>query len=290
MTPARTPTRLKQVARAMLDNGWSVIPIPFQSKAPKLPGWPEFNKRQPVLDEVKAWVRSDARVGAGLPVSPEHVAVDLDITDTGALKPIVDEAVRIFGKPGMVRIGQAPKLVMLYRQDGSVKSTKAHPVEIFAGSGQIVAYGIHPGTKHPYTWRRAHPAVIAADDARMPVLDAERVNDFLTAVKPLLPVPEPRSPSAQGGVAVTSPGGVLSCKEISQALRCEAGLGGLDYAAAKALLDAEPGARHATLLSVAGLLKGSGWTLEEVDAFTARFWRADGREAERRRTVRDCFK
>jgi len=288
-TPARTPTRLKQVAKAMLDHGWSVIPIPYQSKAPKLTGWPEFNNRQPTLDEVREWVRADARVGAGLPVSPQHVAVDLDITDADALKPVAAEAVRIFGKPALIRVGQAPKLVMLYRQDGSVKSVKQHPVEIFAGSGQVVAYGIHPGTKHPYAWRgAAHPAVIAADDPRIPAIDAEQVNAFLAAVKPLLPTPIRTTGGATRSPGV--PGGVLSCKEISQALRCEAGLGGLDYAAAKALVNAEPGARHATLLSVAGLLKGSGWTLEEVDAFTARFWRADGREAERRRTVRDCFK
>jgi hypothetical protein len=76
-----------------------------------------------------------------LAVQPEIVAIDLDIEDPIRAVAAARLADEILGITPLVRIGHAPKSVRVYRNGDGIRSQKLYPVEIFAGSGQIVAFG-----------------------------------------------------------------------------------------------------------------------------------------------------
>ena len=97
-----------------------------------------------------------------------------------------------------VRIGAAPKRLLLYRTDapfpkmrsraftlpGDKPGDKAHQIEILGDGQQFVAYGIHPGTGRPYDWPEDSPVDIAAGD--LTPITVEQVRAYIEAAEALL--------------------------------------------------------------------------------------------------------
>ena len=78
-------------------------------------------------------------------MDPEHAAFADRLADD------------ILGRTPLVRIGLAPKQIRVYRGGDLIRSRKLHPLEIFSGSGQFIAFGWHEKADRPYIWPQRSP-------------------------------------------------------------------------------------------------------------------------------------
>jgi hypothetical protein len=184
-------------------------------------------------------------------VQPEIVAIDADIIDP-AHATLADElANNILGDTPLVRIGLAPKQIRVYRADGVVRSRKLHPIEIFSGSGQFVAFGWHEKAGRPYIWPQASPLTISADSPAIPAVKQAQIEHFITELfktvpRRLLPTRQSRS---GGGIPQT----------VGERLRMLTTLhGNWKRAAAIVLSEAGEGFYNETLWAVVTSAAGRG--------------------------------
>ena len=131
--------------------------------------------------------------GSGFGISPDYpglgiacgavVGADIDIRDAelaAAVEALVRERL---GDTPLRRVGQAPKVLLLYRADGQplrkamtdvfLKDETKAQVEFMASGQQVVGYGIHPDTNEPYTWSGETPDTVPAAD--LPAVSQEQV-------------------------------------------------------------------------------------------------------------------
>ena len=177
------------LAEKLVANGYAVIPIPHGCKGPDMGGW---QKLQPDDNLVKRWIKQGhGGFGIGI-ISKNTPAVDIDVKDVEVSNRMRDWCHEHIG-PAPVRIGSAPKQLLVYRTDDSFRKCKSmtfvdewedrHHVEILGHGQQFVAYHIHPDTKRPYTWPDTNPelvpveqlTVLNANDARRIIEEFERV-------------------------------------------------------------------------------------------------------------------
>lgn len=113
--------------------------------------------------DLRRWAMCNG--GVGLRTGHDgYIAVDIDVTD-----PLLADVARMaieesLGKTA-VRIGRAPKCLLLYRMAGGadaaaglgrrvsvVADGTTHLVEVLSAGQQFVIGGIHPATGRPYVW------------------------------------------------------------------------------------------------------------------------------------------
>ncbi|WP_187830484.1 AAA family ATPase [Siccirubricoccus phaeus] len=128
-------------------------------------------------------------MGAGVGIQcGRWIAVDIDVLDERTAALLAALAVEMLGS-GAVRIGRAPKRVLLYAAASGEAIAKRrfafrlpgddtpHAVEIL-GEGQFfVCEGVHPGTGRPYAWPEGQP--LAFD---LVEVTAEQIDAYLAAV------------------------------------------------------------------------------------------------------------
>lgn len=170
--------------KALIENGYNIVPIPPRSKAPGYDGW-QKTKATPKLHS--EWV-SDGMGEYGIGVLTKYTpAVDLDITDEEVLKKMKDYCDMNFDV-APIRIGRAPKSLLLFRCEEPFRKMKTgkyedewgdtHEIEILADGQQFVAYGLHKDTGNPYTWPTdANPTSTPADD--LPLITPEDAKGLL---------------------------------------------------------------------------------------------------------------
>jgi hypothetical protein len=166
----RAPITFAAVAEQLAEQGWRPFPGWQASKRPAMRGWPGLNRSEWDGADLAAAV-ADYRPADDfcccLAVQSEIVAVDLDIVDQEHAAAADRLANDILGRTPLVRIGLAPKQIRIYRSGDPIRSRKLHPLEIFSGSGQFIAYGWHEKAERPYTWPHS-------TRYRLPVLHALR--------------------------------------------------------------------------------------------------------------------
>ena len=159
-----TPDIVLQQRLRLIDNGWRITPIRTwgtagSGKAAFLPGWQASTA---TADDVTIgsnaydWKRSPS---TGIVCGPQSdgshlLALDIDILDAAVSIELADKAAEMLGATPLLRIGRAPKRLLLY----SCKHATARPayvegkVELLSDGAQFVAFGIHPDTGRPYEW------------------------------------------------------------------------------------------------------------------------------------------
>jgi len=142
----------QDIAEDLRKGGWS--PIPVRGKIPVLREWQQYNSRLPDDAELAKMIAACGRCGVGLAIGPWTVVIDIDVMDGGVASEVRALADGILGETPLVRQGRAPKVAMFYKCPAGepVKPTRLKGLDIYCGSGQVVAYGIHPDTKQPYQW------------------------------------------------------------------------------------------------------------------------------------------
>ncbi|HEY4736592.1 MAG TPA: bifunctional DNA primase/polymerase, partial [Xanthobacteraceae bacterium] len=154
------PIAFAAVAQRVAGRGWRPFPGLQETKVPAMRGWPGLNQAEwdcadlaAVIDEYQPAVA----YCCCLAVQPEIAVIDIDITNLEHADIAARLADDILGQTPLVRIGLPPKCVRIYRNGGSVRSRKLHPLEIYSGSGQVVGFGWHQKAGRPYLWPNASP-------------------------------------------------------------------------------------------------------------------------------------
>lgn len=171
---------LAQHGAALLDNGYTVVPIQTGKKAPGFDGW---QKSTPSKHQLKEWIdHGHKNSGVGI-ITKNTPAIDIDVRDDEVAQK-VETWVRENIGDAPVRIGKAPKRLLVFRTNTPFKKMRSskwrdqfgdeHQIEILGDGQQFVAYHIHPDTLKPYTWPNPdmNPLVVAAD--RLVVVTTEQ--------------------------------------------------------------------------------------------------------------------
>ncbi|MCL2443322.1 MAG: hypothetical protein FWD13_07635 [Treponema sp.] len=103
------PKTYPEIAQVLIDNAYTVLPIKKEDKAPAIKGWMKPEYKPPLVGFHNCGIAIKTGIGE-YPV----IAVDIDTTDENFAKEIQDKISEIVGST-IYRIGQYPKMIMLYR-------------------------------------------------------------------------------------------------------------------------------------------------------------------------------
>jgi hypothetical protein len=245
-------------AGKLIDMGWPAA-LPLHGKQPYIQRWSRYNEEAMAEDVLDRLVQVYPDANIGLPMGHGVCAVDLDVTEPDKARQVVELADAILGPTPLIRIGQAPKQARFYQ--GTVRSRKEHPFEIFGNSGQVVIYGIHPGTGRLYTWPLSEPLDTSPRD--LPTIDDRMVEEFLR-----------HAASVVMGPIRTAGGGPLPLDAQTMDLfdRLRAARKGKRgrrriKTLARQLRNAEPGQLHNVMISVSAAMVADGYSDRAILAF-----------------------
>lgn len=188
-----TTSNMARFGRRLITNGYAILPIAPGTKKPgrylnkewrDYPDWTRHNARATTEVEVETWSSwPDAGIGI---VGGNVAAIDIDIADDAELALKVEAlAKEILGDTPAVRVGKAPKRMLVYRTTAPFKGIKRHPVEVLCLGQQFVAHAIHPETGEPYIWPEESLADL--DIGALPEIDEAKARAFLDAVQAIAP-------------------------------------------------------------------------------------------------------
>ena len=176
----------------LMDNGYSVIPIMPGSKVPgrfsggewsPYPDWSRHCDRPTKPFEVDIWRRWPG-CGVGI-ATGSVVGIDIDIMDAALAIKLVELATSMLGDTPCLRIGRAPKRLLVYGATTPFAGRKRHPLELLARGQQFVAYAVHPDTGQPYAWPDGGLVDLPWDS--LPAVDEAQCHAFLDAAWALVP-------------------------------------------------------------------------------------------------------
>jgi RecA-family ATPase len=138
--------------------------------------------------------RPDRRaLNTGL-LSDEAVGFDVDILDPTLSERIVEMIVSTLGETPLVRVGLAPKTLLVYRAEktfGKIQTPnlilpngQTPKVEVLASGQHFVADGVHPVTRQPYTWIDESPETVHI--SLLPVVTEDQVREIARRAEQLL--------------------------------------------------------------------------------------------------------
>jgi hypothetical protein len=242
------------VAQPVAARGWRPFPGLQTSKVPAMKDWCGLNAAEwddaDLVATIVEYQPTDLYCCC-LAVQAEIVVIDVDIVDPEHALYANELANNILGITPLKRIGLEPKWVRIYRAGGLIRSRKLHPVEVYCGSGQFIAFGWHEKAGRPYLWPDESPLTINTDSNAIPLVTRAQLDRFtfeLFKVVPrrLLPTRQSRS---GGGVPQT----------INERLRMLNQLhGSWKRAAAIVLSEAGEGYYNETLWAVVSSAAGHG--------------------------------
>jgi P4 family phage/plasmid primase-like protien len=171
--------------RALLGNGYLIIPIKPGHKRPALDNWQ--TARLGAADLTR-YPHHGVGVLCGQGAQPV-AAIDVDTTDAGLASRFVEWCQEHLGLT-CERVGFAPKILLAYRAEaeGWGKATGAwfedlggarHRLEVLGKGQQFVAYHIHPDTGAPYEWVDLFGGLEAMRTSDLPVITEAQVEEAL---------------------------------------------------------------------------------------------------------------
>lgn len=175
---------LRTYGEKLVDQGYVVVPIQVGKKAPGFDGWQKSKGRK---DEVRAWLESGFKnAGVGI-LTKDTCAIDIDCRDEETAEHFEKWCFKHIGQ-APVRIGKAPKRLLLYRSAEPFKKRKSsvyiddwgnqNLIECLGDGQQFVAFHIHPETGKPYTWvNNVSPLDVRAQD--LPEVSVEQIERLI---------------------------------------------------------------------------------------------------------------
>jgi hypothetical protein len=150
---------MAQLGTALAERGFPVLPIQPGTKKPGIyrggawrdyPKWTRHGTRETTEHEIDIW-GDWPEAGIGI-AAGKIVGVDIDVQDSLIADRVQELAMRTLGRTPAIRIGQAPKRLLVYRATQPFAGFKYPPIEVLGLGQQFVAYGLHPDTGEPYQW------------------------------------------------------------------------------------------------------------------------------------------
>lgn len=171
--------------RALLGNGYLIIPIKPGHKRPALGNWQ--TARLGAADLTR-YPNHGVGVLCGQGAQPV-AAIDVDTTDEALAARFVAWCQEHLGAT-CERVGFAPKILLAYRAEaeGWGKATGAwfedlggarHRLEVLGKGQQFVAYHIHPDTGEPYEWVDFFGGLDAMQAGDLPIITEAQVEEAL---------------------------------------------------------------------------------------------------------------
>lgn len=191
---ARPPMRswMADLGARLVDNGYPIIPIIPGAKCPgefkrgewrAYPDWSRHGLRSTKPAELSIW---SGWPGCGIGIATGTTAgLDLDLLEPEPADDLKRLAFRELGETPCIRIGMAPKQLLVYRTTAPFKSIKRHPIEALCLGSQFVAYALHPDTGQPYQWPVEHLADVPLFD--LPPVGEAQMRAFLDKAFALVP-------------------------------------------------------------------------------------------------------
>lgn len=147
----------------------------------------DWRTHRPTRDDVHQWALDGANIGLRAGRFP---AVDIDTLDE-RIAAIIEEAARTKLGAAPVRVGRAPKRLLMYRTAepfGRMRlwlnqKDTSHLVEVLGEGQQYLIHGTHPQTLLPYAWDRD---LVALGPEGLTCITREQVDAFLTYLGELL--------------------------------------------------------------------------------------------------------
>ena len=177
----------------LVTNGYAILPIGPGTKKPgrfqrgawaDYPEWNRHAERPTTEVEVTTWSAwPDCGIGI---VGGAVSAVDIDIVEDAELALQIEQLARErLGDTPALRIGRAPKRMLIYRTAEPFRGIKRHPLEVLCLGQQFLAYADHPDTGAPYAWPEEGLADLDITD--LPEITAEAATAFLDEAYAVLP-------------------------------------------------------------------------------------------------------
>lgn len=166
-------------------NGYEVIPIIPGEKRPAGKNWQKLAGTVEGVHDYLADGKGDHGIGIKSRKSP---AVDIDILDETVNLEVQEIILDVVGDTPLKRIGKAPKVLWVYRQETDGMFPKVDTgmwldsqgrdskVEILADGQQFVAAHIHPDTGRPYKWLGQSPLNLPRAD--VPLLTHDQAKEI----------------------------------------------------------------------------------------------------------------
>jgi hypothetical protein len=184
---------MARLGARLMANGYAVLPIAPGTKKPgqfaraRWHDYPEWNRhatRATTAFEVATWSAwPDCGVGI---VGGAVAALDIDIAQDAELALRIERLARDrLGDTPALRIGRAPKRLLVYRAVEPFRGIRRAPLELLCLGQQFVAYAEHPDTGQPYAWPDEELADL--DIESLPALDAATAAGFLDEALELVP-------------------------------------------------------------------------------------------------------
>lgn len=187
------PNFMAKIGATLVDRGYPILPIQPRTKKPGMyrsgawcdyPKWSRHCTRATTENEVDIW-GDWPEAGIGI-AAGQLIGVDIDIQAEGEIALEVESlAKRMLGNTPAVRIGKAPKRLLVYRAAQAFVGFKYPPIEILGEGQQFVAYGIHPETNKPYEWPVSTLADL--DLGELPAITQAQAREFAKAAYELIP-------------------------------------------------------------------------------------------------------
>lgn len=184
---------MAQLGATLVDRGFPILPIQPNTKKPglyKLGAWHEYPKwsrhceRDTTDNEVDIW-GNWPEAGIGI-AAGRVIGIDIDILDSPTIALEIEAlAKRMLGDTPAVRIGNAPKRLLVYRAILPFSGFKYPPIEVLGVGQQFIAYGIHPDTGKPYDWPVSTLADLSPDD--LPGITVAQAREFAKEAYRLIP-------------------------------------------------------------------------------------------------------
>jgi len=187
-----TPNYMAQLGATLVDRGFPILPIQPRSKKPGMyrqgawhdyPKWSRHCERATTENEVDIWgdwPESGIGIAAG-----RVIGIDIDVLDAGVSAQIEGLAKRLLGDTPAVRIGRAPKRLLVYRAAQPFAGFKYPPIEVLGLGQQFIAYGIHPDTGQAYDWPVESLADLNVSD--LPAITEAQAREFAQEAYLLIP-------------------------------------------------------------------------------------------------------
>jgi len=182
--PQVQPSLFAIHATTLHNNGWRPLPGYQDTKRPSINGWDVYCRRPWQEDELFDMIQGRGQTEGKmvcLAVQSDIIAIDIDVEVEQDVHFIWTMAQQILGVTPLRRIGRYPRMIIIYRSDGTVRSRKHHPLEIFCGSGQFVGFGYHLGAQKDYQWPVHSPLTLKSDDPSIPIISQNLLDRFLEA-------------------------------------------------------------------------------------------------------------
>jgi hypothetical protein len=186
------PTFMARFGPGLVANGYPILPIMPGTKKPgrfrngawsDYPDWTRHAARPTTEHELGIW-RDWPDAGVGVACGPV-AAVDLDIAEPDLALSLERLCRERLGDTPALRIGRAPKRLLVYRATEPFRGIRRAPLEVLGLGQQFVAHAIHPETGRPYDWPEETLADI--DISSLPAIDAGRAAAFLDEALALVP-------------------------------------------------------------------------------------------------------